>query len=100
MKTTSSAGHLKQDRSPRSRDDDASGDKTRPNCHEMGWASWAWFRAKFLTHRPKGQAMIIIILALPALVAALAFGCDMAVMYANHVNLQRAADAAVVSGGG
>jgi Flp pilus assembly protein TadG len=48
----------------------------------------------------KGQIMVWFAIALPALLGVLALTCDMSVMYMNWQAMQRAADAAVLSGAG
>jgi Flp pilus assembly protein TadG len=47
----------------------------------------------------KGQIAVLYVIALPALVGALALTIDVALLYANWTNMQRAADAAVLAGG-
>jgi Flp pilus assembly protein TadG len=44
--------------------------------------------------------MVLYALALPALIGAIALGADVAVMYVNWQGMQKAADAAVLAGGG
>jgi Flp pilus assembly protein TadG len=48
--------------------------------------------------RHPGQVAIIMTLALPVLLAALALCCDTAVMYVNWQQMQKAADAAALAG--
>ena len=48
-------------------------------------------------HR-RGQAAIILTLAIPALIAAVAFGTDIAVLYMNWTQLQKSTDSAVMAG--
>jgi Flp pilus assembly protein TadG len=52
-----------------------------------------------LRRRSKGQIAVMYVIALPALVGALALSIDMALLYANWTNMQRAADVAVLAGG-
>lgn len=53
-----------------------------------------------LRRHSKGQMMVLYAIALPALVGVLALGADMSVMYMNWQALQKAADGAVLAGGG
>ncbi|HUY19403.1 MAG TPA: pilus assembly protein TadG-related protein [Candidatus Binataceae bacterium] len=46
----------------------------------------------------RGQILIIFSLALPVLIAAIALGADVAVLYFNWVQLQKAADTAALAG--
>jgi Flp pilus assembly protein TadG len=46
----------------------------------------------------RGQAAIIMILAIPALIAAVAFGTDITVLYMNWTQLQKSTDSAVTAG--
>ncbi len=46
----------------------------------------------------RGQAVIILTLAIPALIAAVAFGTDIAVLYMNWTQLQKSTDSAVMAG--
>lgn len=46
----------------------------------------------------KGQVVVLVALALPVLLGAIALGTDTAVMYVQWVNLQKAADSAAVAG--
>jgi uncharacterized membrane protein len=46
----------------------------------------------------RGQIAVILTLAVPALIAAIAFGTDIAVLYMNWTQLQRSADTAVSAG--
>ena len=46
----------------------------------------------------KGQTAIIFLLAVPTLLGALSLGVDVSLMYVNWVQLQKAADAAVLAG--
>jgi Putative Flp pilus-assembly TadE/G-like len=46
----------------------------------------------------RGQTIIVLALALPALLGAVALGTDVAIFYYNWVQLQKAADAAVLAG--
>jgi hypothetical protein len=48
--------------------------------------------------RSKGQIAVIMVIALPALIAAAALGTDVALMYANWTWMQKAADAAALAG--
>ncbi len=50
------------------------------------------------TRRCKGQVAVILALALPALIGAVALGTDVAIFYFNWVELQKAADSAVLAG--
>jgi len=52
-----------------------------------------------LRRSPKGQSMVMF-LAIFTMIGALGLTCDMAVMYINWQGMQRAADAAVLSGAG
>lgn len=53
-----------------------------------------------LSRRLKGQTMVLVIAAIPALIAALALCTDVLVMYFNWEILQKAADASVLAGAG
>ena len=46
----------------------------------------------------RGQAAVILTLAIPALIAAVAFGADLAVLYLNWAQLQKSTDSAVMAG--
>jgi hypothetical protein len=46
----------------------------------------------------RGQVLIVFSLALPVLIASLALGADVAALYFNWVQLQKAADAAALAG--
>src|ERR1700693_5373565 len=46
----------------------------------------------------RGQIAVILTLAVPALIGAIAFGTDIAVLYMNLRQLQRSTDAAVMAG--
>ncbi len=46
----------------------------------------------------QGQISVILTLVIPALIAAVAFGTDIAVLYTNWSQLQKSADRAVVAG--
>lgn len=48
--------------------------------------------------RSRGQVGIVYALALPALICAMALGTDVAIMYINWVQLQKAADAGALAG--
>jgi Putative Flp pilus-assembly TadE/G-like len=48
--------------------------------------------------RHKGQIAVIVTLAVPVMVGVLALCCDVAVMYLNWQNLQKAADAGALAG--
>jgi Flp pilus assembly protein TadG len=49
-------------------------------------------------HYRRGQIAVILTLAVPALIAAIAFGTDIAVLYMNWTQLQRSTDTAVSAG--
>ena len=49
-------------------------------------------------HHRRGQGAIILTLAIPAFIAAVAFGTDIAVLYMNWTQLQKSADSAVMAG--
>jgi Flp pilus assembly protein TadG len=51
-----------------------------------------------MTGKSKGQMVVILALALPVLIGAIALGADVSVFYFNWVQLQKAADAAVLAG--
>ncbi len=53
-----------------------------------------------LRRSSKGQILVLYTIALPVLVGALGLCCDMAVIYMNWQGMQKAADAAVLSGAG
>jgi Putative Flp pilus-assembly TadE/G-like len=53
---------------------------------------------KTLKRSSKGQILVIFALALPVLIGALALGTDVAALYFNWVQLQKAADAAALAG--
>jgi Flp pilus assembly protein TadG len=55
---------------------------------------------KKLFGKPRGQVLVMYSIGLAALLAALALCTDVAVMYVNWQQLQKAADAAVISGAG
>ena len=46
----------------------------------------------------QGQISVILTLVVPALIAAIAFGTDIAVLYTNWSQLQKSADRAVMAG--
>jgi Flp pilus assembly protein TadG len=46
----------------------------------------------------RGQTAVILTLALPTLIATIAFGTDIGVLYFNWLQLQKSADAAVLAG--
>ncbi|HVC43917.1 MAG TPA: pilus assembly protein TadG-related protein [Candidatus Binataceae bacterium] len=46
----------------------------------------------------RGQTAVILTLALPTLIAMIAFGTDIGVLYFNWLQLQKSADAAVLAG--
>jgi uncharacterized membrane protein len=46
----------------------------------------------------RGQIAVILTLALPTLIATIAFGTDIGVLYYNCLQLQKSADAAVLAG--
>ncbi|MBF6559938.1 MAG: hypothetical protein IVW56_06575 [Candidatus Binataceae bacterium] len=46
----------------------------------------------------RGQTAVILTLALPSLIAMIAFGTDIGVLYFNWLQLQKSADAAVLAG--
>ena len=46
----------------------------------------------------RGQAAVILTLAVPAIIAAIAFGTDIAVLYVNWAQLQKSTDTAVMAG--
>lgn len=46
----------------------------------------------------RGQAAVILTLAVPAIIAAVAFGTDIAVLYVNWAQLQKSTDTAVMAG--
>src|SRR5690349_11188622 len=46
----------------------------------------------------RGQTIIVIALAIPCLLGALALGADVGLMYLNWLQLQKAADGAVLAG--
>src|ERR1700720_1832993 len=49
-------------------------------------------------HYRRGQIAVILTLAIPALIGAIAFGTDIAVLYMNWTQLQRSTDTAVMAG--
>ena len=49
-------------------------------------------------HFKRGQVLVIVALALPILVGSIALGADVAVLYFNWVQMQKAADAAAIAG--
>src|SRR5579864_4940267 len=53
---------------------------------------------KALSRFKRGQAIVILILVIPALIGAVALGTDVAVFYYNWIKLQKATDAAVLGG--
>ena len=53
---------------------------------------------KHSSPRPKGQIMVILAVALPALLGTMALCTDVSVFYFNWANLQKAADAAALAG--
>ena len=54
--------------------------------------------ARLKMRRCKGQVAVILALVLPALIGAVALGTDVAIFYFNWVELQKAADSAVLAG--
>jgi uncharacterized membrane protein len=50
-----------------------------------------------MRHR-RGQMAVILTLAIPALIGAIAFGTDIAVLYMNRAQLQKSTDTAVMAG--
>jgi uncharacterized membrane protein len=46
----------------------------------------------------RGQIAVILTLAIPALIGAIAFGTDIAVLYVNWTQLQKGTDTAVMAG--
>jgi Flp pilus assembly protein TadG len=57
------------------------------------------FLMKKLAAKPRGQMMVLYACAIVTLLGAMALGTDVAVMYWNWQDLQKAADAAVLAGG-
>ncbi len=51
-----------------------------------------------MRRKSKGQTLVIISLVMPVLLGAIALGADVAIFYFNWVQLQKAADAAVLAG--
>jgi hypothetical protein len=51
-----------------------------------------------MSRKPRGQVAVILAIALPALIGAIALTTDVAVLYMNWSALQRSADAAVLAG--
>jgi Flp pilus assembly protein TadG len=60
--------------------------------------SWANFRKEIMNRRNSGQILVIVALMLPALLGVVALGTDISVFYYNWVQLQKAADSAVLGG--
>ncbi|HUY17833.1 MAG TPA: pilus assembly protein TadG-related protein [Candidatus Binataceae bacterium] len=51
-----------------------------------------------MRRKSKGQTIVVIALVMPVLLGAIALGTDVAIFYFNWVQLQKAADAAVLAG--
>jgi Flp pilus assembly protein TadG len=49
-------------------------------------------------HFPKGQMMVLFILAMPVLLGVMALGADFAIIYLNWTIVQKAVDAAALAG--
>jgi Flp pilus assembly protein TadG len=56
------------------------------------------FGREFMNRRSSGQILVLVALILPVLIGAIALGTDVTVFYYNWVQLQKAADAAVLGG--